>query len=149
MSIGPIFLAQTAQTKGLIPSGQPSFAPPSPSSTDGVVQSQQAHEQVPQAGPDPQAGSPTVTLLMMLGLFVFFYFIAIRPQQKQQKEHKEFVSSLKERDEVVTNSGILGKIVQLDDEVVRLEVDKNTRIRVLREHVSRRLELKTSGKRKS
>ena len=89
-----------------------------------------------------------VTLLMMGGLFVFFYFIAIRPQQKQQKEHKSFVSSLKEKDEVVTSAGIIGKIVQLDEQVVRLEVDKSTRIRVLKDQISRRFEPKAAGKQK-
>ena len=139
-----MFLAQVNQLQGTNPSLPPSAAPQS----GGTVESQTAHQAAPVAGQDPQAGSPMVTLMMMLGLFVFFYFIAIRPQQKQQEKHKTFVSSLKEKDEVVTNAGIIGKIVQLDDEIVRLEVDKSTRIKVLRDQVNRLYEPKAAGKRK-
>ena len=137
-----MFLAQVNQLQG----GKPAFQP-TPQST-GAVEGQVAQQAAPVAGQDPQAGSPMVTLMMMLGLFVFFYFIAIRPQQKQQAKHKTFVESLKEKDEVITNAGIIGKIVQLDDKVIRLEVDKNTRIRVLREQVSRLYEPESAEKRK-
>jgi len=137
-----MFLAQVNQLQG----GQPAYQPSSQST--GAVEGQVAQHAAPVAGGDSQAGSPMITLMMMLGLFVFFYFIAIRPQQKQQKKHKSFVESLNEKDEVITNAGIIGKIVQLDDEVIRLEVDKNTRIRVLRDQVSRRFEPKTAEKRK-
>ncbi len=72
----------------------------------------------------------------MLGaIFVLFYFIGIRPQQKQAKKHKELVAGLRPGDKVVTSSGILGRIAQLDDKVATLEVDKGTRIKVLRDHV--------------
>jgi len=136
-----MFLAQINQLQGSQP-GQPA-----PSQGTVAVEGQVAPGGAP-AVADSQAGSPMVTLLMMLGLFVFFYFIAIRPQQKQQAQHKTFVESLKEKDEVVTHAGIIGKIVQLNDDVVRLEVDKNTRIRVLRDQISRRFEPKAPAKRK-
>ena len=140
----PLFLAQVNQLQGSKPNYEPSASP-----QPGVaVETQAAHQGTPSESPEPQAGNPMVTLLMMGGLFVFFYFIAIRPQQKQQKEHKSFVSSLKEKDEVVTNAGIIGKIVQLDEQIVRLEVDKSTRIRVLKDQISRRFEPKAAGKQK-
>lgn len=61
-------------------------------------------------------------LVLMVGLFVMFYFIAIRPQRKRQKEHGELISNLQKGDEVVTNSGILGKIVKLEEGYVLLNV---------------------------
>ena len=68
----------------------------------------------------PEAGM--MQLALMVGLFVMFYFIAIRPQRKRQKEHTELVSNLGKGDEVLTNSGILGKITQLDDNYLTLQV---------------------------
>lgn len=75
----------------------------------------------------PEAG--IMQLVLMVGLFVMFYFIAIRPQRKRQKEHTELVSSLGKGDEVVTNSGILGKITKLDDNYVVLQVADNVELK--------------------
>lgn len=88
-------------------------------------------------GPQQQPDM-TGSLLMMVGIFALFYFIAIRPQQKQAKEHKKLVESLRVGDQVVTSSGILGRIHRLEDRVCTLEVDKNTRLRILRDHVQTR-----------
>lgn len=78
----------------------------------------QAHAQA--AG--EAGGSGVMQLVLMVGLFVMFYFIAIRPQRKRQKEHGELISNLQKGDEVVTNSGILGKIVKLEEGYVLLNV---------------------------
>ena len=78
------------------------------------------------------------SFLMLIAIFAIFYFIGIRPQQKQAKEHKELVKSLGPGDKVVTSSGILGRITALDDTIVTLEVDKNTRLKILRDHVQGR-----------
>jgi len=73
--------------------------------------------------------SPWPTILMFVGLFVFMYLFLIRPQQKRAKEHKELVSSLSKGDEVVLNSGLLGKITKVDDNYVVLEVGDNTELK--------------------
>ena len=65
--------------------------------------------------------SPLFTFIMFGGLFVFMYFIMIRPQQKRQKEHKNLIESLSKGDEVVMTSGLLGKITKLDSEYLILE----------------------------
>ena len=54
--------------------------------------------------------NPMITILMFAGLFGFMYFLIIRPQRKRQKEHNELVGALGKGDEVVTTSGMLGKI---------------------------------------
>ncbi len=74
-------------------------------------------------------------LLPMVALFVIFYFLLIRPQQKRQKEHKNMVSGLAKGDEVVTMGGVLGKISALDENFITLEVAKGVEIRVQRQSV--------------
>lgn len=75
-----------------------------------------------QAAAEAPAEAGIMQLVLMVGLFVMFYFIAIRPQRKRQKEHTELVGNLSKGDEVVTNSGILGKITKLEDNYVALLV---------------------------
>jgi preprotein translocase subunit YajC len=74
-------------------------------------------------------------ILFLVGLFVLFYFIAIRPQRKRQKEHKEMVSALSKGDEVVTSSGILGKVTSMDDNYMVLNVANNVEMKFQRVHV--------------
>ena len=115
---------------------QPPSGPAAPADHQG---STTAHEgQTPPGGsPEakPEQPSALPSFLMLGAIFVLFYFIGIRPQQKQAKKHRELVSALRVGDKVVTGSGILGRIAQLDDKIVTLEVDKGTRIKVLRDHV--------------
>ena len=85
--------------------------------------------------PPPAAADSWVTLVTMAGLFVFFYFIAIRPQRKRQKEHTEMVSALNKGDEVVTSSGILGKVTSLDDHYMVLNVANNVEMKFQRVHL--------------
>jgi preprotein translocase subunit YajC len=65
--------------------------------------------------------SPLFTFIMFGGLFLFMYFIMIRPQQKRQKEHNNLIGSLTKGDEVVLTSGMLGKITKLESEYMILE----------------------------
>ena len=69
-------------------------------------------------------------------IFVVFYFLIIRPQGKRQKEHQNFLSALKRGDEVVTASGILGRIEGMTDQYVTLEVADGVRIKMLRTQVA-------------
>ncbi|MEZ5567119.1 MAG: preprotein translocase subunit YajC [Halioglobus sp.] len=87
-----------------------------------------------QSGP-PAQGGEMFQILFLVGLFVLFYFIAIRPQRKRQKEHAAMVSALAKGDEVVTSSGILGKISSLDDNYMVLTVANNVDMKFQRLHV--------------
>jgi len=70
-------------------------------------------------------------ILLQLGLiFVVFYFLLIRPQQKQKKDHEEMLKGLAKNDEVITNGGIHGTIVNVKETSVVLRVDENTKIEV-------------------
>lgn len=82
-------------------------------------------------------GAPALLgLVPFLFLFLVLYFLIIRPQVKKQREHQDFVSKLKRGDEVLTTSGILGRIEGLTDLYVTLEVSPDVRIKVLRQSVA-------------
>jgi len=82
------------------------------------------------------AGGGLISLLPLIIIFVLFYFLLIRPQQKKAKQHKEMVGSLKKGDEVVTNGGALGKIIEVGDNFITLEVANGVNIKVQRQAVS-------------
>jgi preprotein translocase subunit YajC len=68
------------------------------------------------------AGNEWLSLLPMVGIFVVFYFLLIRPQQKRAKEQKAMIEALQKGDEVVTAGGIVGKVTKLDENYVTLQV---------------------------
>jgi preprotein translocase subunit YajC len=82
-----------------------------------------------------QAGAPAgpggfAPILMMVVFVVIFYFLLIRPQQKKAKEHQALVSKLSAGDEVVTTGGILGKVTEVGDSFVTMEIAEGVRIKV-------------------
>lgn len=93
-----------------------------------------ASAQAQEAGAPP-AGGDMFQILFLVGLFVLFYFIAIRPQRKRQKEHTQMVAQLSKGDEVVTSSGILGKVTGLDDNYMVLNVANNVEMKFQRVHL--------------
>ncbi len=80
---------------------------------------------------------PFVPLIL---LFVVFYFLLIRPQQKQQKARKEMLSALKKGDRVVTIGGIHGVIKEIDDTTISLRVADNLNLKFARAAVDRIVE---------
>jgi preprotein translocase subunit YajC len=86
----------------------------------------------------PGAGGPSqlLSFLPLVLVFVIFYFLLIRPQQKKAKDHQQMLAKLKKNDEVMTSGGIYGKVTALADNVVTLEVAPNVRIRVSRPQIS-------------
>ncbi|HKK89489.1 MAG TPA: preprotein translocase subunit YajC [Saprospiraceae bacterium] len=72
-------------------------------------------------------------------MFVVVYFFFIRPQSKKAKEQAEFVKNLKKGDEVVTGSGVIGKISKLDDQSVTLMVDQKSYITFLRSSINQEM----------
>ena len=89
-----------------------------------------------QAAPGVGGPGPLVTILPFILIFVIMYFMVIRPQQKKAKEHQEMLGKLKRNDEVMTSGGIYGKVMDLKETVVTLEVAPNVRIRVHRPQIS-------------
>jgi len=89
-----------------------------------------------QTAPGPAGPSQLISFFPLILVFVVFYFLLIRPQQKKAKDHRELLGKLKKNDEVVTSGGIYGKVVALTDTVATLEVAPNVRIRVQRPQIS-------------
>jgi len=84
------------------------------------------------------AGQPgaLAQFLPLILIFVVFYFLLIRPQMKRAKEHKQLVAGLSKGDEVVTNGGLLGRITDLNDSFVTLELGENVQIKIQRHAVA-------------
>lgn len=80
--------------------------------------------------------------LSMIGIFVamfaIMYFMVIRPQQKQFKQHQTMLAALKKGDEVVTQGGVIGRIATITDKVITLEVASGVKLRVLKSSVQNR-----------
>jgi len=76
----------------------------------------------------PQGGGLMSQILLFGGIALVFYFFMIRPQQKKQKDQKNFINEIKKGDTLVTIGGIHGKVYAQDDETVTLEVDKSTKL---------------------
>ncbi len=84
----------------------------------------------------PAAQQPGMEgLLFPVGILVFFYFLFLRPQAQRAKEKKQMVAALGKNTEVVTTGGILGKVIDLDDNFVKLEVGDNMFIQVQRQSI--------------
>ena len=87
-----------------------------------------------------EAAGPTfVPFLMLLVFFLFIYFVTIRPQQKRQKEHENLVSSLQNGDEVMTSSGLVGRIESVKDRYVSVRLNDAVKINMQKEFVSSKL----------
>ena len=84
----------------------------------------------------PTGGNQMVPMLIMMVLIiVVFYFFMIRPNMKRQKELKKFREGLKNGDKVITSGGIYGKIVEVREDAVIIEVEDKARLKVHKEHV--------------
>ena len=89
-----------------------------------------------QAAAPAAEGGEMFQIFFLIGLFVLFYVIAIRPQRKRQKEHANMVSALNKGDEVVTSSGILGKIARIEDNFVVVLVADNVELKFQRSYIN-------------
>ena len=82
-----------------------------------------------------------VQLLPLILIFVVFYFLLIRPQQKRVKQHKEMVNSLKVGSQVVTSGGIVAKITKINDELfITAEIGNGVNVKIKRDTVVELLE---------
>ncbi len=91
-----------------------------------------------QAAPGGAEGGGTMVsfVLPMVFMVVIFYFLLIRPQQKKSKEHKALLDNLKKGDRIITSGGIIGTIINIDDQIVNLEVADKVRIELGRPYIA-------------
>lgn len=88
----------------------------------------------------PQAAAPGVSGLMSIApliiLFVIFYFLLIRPQQKRSKEHKQMISAIQKGDQVITTGGIHGRVASVNEDSISVEIAEGVKVKVSREAIS-------------
>ncbi len=95
-----------------------------------------AQEAQQPAAPQGIAALLQSPMTMLVIIFAIFYFLMIRPQQKKQRELQDMLNKLAKGDRVLTNAGIFGRIVDLNDKVVTLQVDEKVKIRVTRSSIA-------------
>lgn len=88
------------------------------------------------AGPAGGAGAFLIQVVPLVLLFVIFWFLIIRPQQKRMKEHRDMVAAVKRGDEVVTGGGLIGKVTKVTDSDVEVELAPNVRVRAVKTTLS-------------
>lgn len=86
--------------------------------------------------PREGAGAGTVMLLQIGAMVAIFYFLLIRPQQKEAKRHREMLAAVKKGDEVVTNGGIIGTVIHAAEDRLTIKTADNTRIVVQRGRIA-------------
>jgi preprotein translocase subunit YajC len=94
-----------------------------------------AFAQAPAAAP----GTDIMAFLPMILIFVVFYFLLIRPQQKKAKEHKAMLGALQKGDEVVTAGGVVGKVNKIGDQYATIEIAPSVEISVQRQAIAQLL----------
>lgn len=81
-------------------------------------------------------GAGWTALLFPIVLIAIFYFLLIRPQAKRAKEHKKLVSELAKGDEVITQGGLLGRVTEVDETFITMEINDNNQVKVQKNAVS-------------
>jgi len=80
------------------------------------------------------------SLLPLVALFGIFYFLIIRPQQKQAKQHKEMIAELKKGDKIVTNGGLIVEIIKVEEDHLLVQNNDKTEMKLVKEAVQRHFE---------
>lgn len=83
-------------------------------------------------------GDIMMQMLPIVAIVVVFYFLLIRPQQKRAKQHREALASIRRNDRVITNGGLIGTVIRVneDDDTLTVEIAENTRVQVVRSMVT-------------
>jgi preprotein translocase subunit YajC len=87
--------------------------------------------------PDAQGGgNPIMGFLPLILIFVIFYFLLIRPQQKKQKDHQAMIHALQRGDKVITTGGIYGLVEQVGEKTVTLKIAENTKVKFSKQYIA-------------
>jgi len=77
-----------------------------------------------------------VQIFPLILIFIIFYFLLIRPQQRRVKQHQAMVMAVKPRDTAITNGGLVGKVTKVDENEIELEIAQGVRVRVVKSMLS-------------
>lgn len=97
---------------------------------------------VPRVG----GGSGTIFMVQMVLIFAIFYFLLLRPQAKERKRHEDMLTKIKKGDEIVTNGGIIGKVVHVEEKRLTMKTGENTRLTVDRSRIASVVDTKGDSK---
>ena len=86
-------------------------------------------------------GSVIGSFLPLIILFAIFYFLIIRPQQRQQKAHKAMLESLKKGDQIITNGGLMAVIAKTEEDFIKIKLNDDTLVKLDRAYVAKKVEL--------
>mgnify|MGYP001770096740 FL=1 len=92
-----------------------------------------------QAAGGASQGDLLTTMLPMIAIFVVFYFLLIRPQQKKAKEHRAMIEAIEKGNEVVTSGGIVGRVSKLTEQYVTIEIAQGVEITLQRQAIAQLL----------
>lgn len=88
-----------------------------------------------QSGAAGQGAGGFTAFIPLILMFVIFYFLLIRPQQKKAKDHRDMIASLKKGDRIITSGGLHGRITGLDDTTLTVEISDKVRVKIARGNV--------------
>lgn len=88
------------------------------------------------AVPREGGNAGTIFMVQMVLIFAIFYFLLLRPQAKERRRHEEMLQNIKKGDEIVTNGGIIGKVIHVDDKRLTVKTGDNTRVTVDRGRIA-------------
>ncbi len=88
-----------------------------------------------------QQGSMISSFLPLIILFAIFYFLIIRPQQKQQKAHREMLDSLKKGDKIITNGGLMAEVIKVEENFIKIKLNEDTIVKLDRAFIARKEEV--------
>ena len=83
-----------------------------------------------------QQPSMLASFIPLILIFLIFYFLLIRPQQKKQKEHKILLDSIQRGDEILSSGGILGKVIKVDNDKLTVDISKGVNVTIIRSTVA-------------
>lgn len=88
------------------------------------------------------SGNPLAMFIPIIMVFIVFYLLLIRPQQKKQKEHQQLLAQLQKGDKVVTNGGLYGTISDAKEHVIILKIAENVKVEVVKSAIATVIEKK-------
>ena len=96
-----------------------------------------------QAAPSGGAGAAIPQFAPLIFIFVIFYFLMIRPQQRRVKEHQSAIAAIKKGDDVITGGGIRGRVTKVSDDEAEIEIAQGVKVRVIKSTITQVLSAKT------
>lgn len=93
----------------------------------------------------PSGSARMFNIILFAGIILVFYFFMLRPQQKKQKLQNQFINDIQKGDEVVTSSGIVGKVSLVEEHFVTIQIDPKTFMKVLKSAISKEMTESVKG----